>query len=84
MPTSRRCGDRRAGGVFYAADRLDQPWRTLTRADPLYYLVDATRQGWAGVHEASVAASLLVALAVAGGVFSLAVALVGRGWRLKP
>jgi hypothetical protein len=42
------------------------------------------RQGWAGVHEASVAASLLVALAVAGGVFSLAVALVGRGWRLKP
>jgi ABC-2 type transport system permease protein len=72
------------GGVFYAADRLEQPWRTLTHADPLYYLVDATRQGWAGVHEASVAAALLIALAVAAAVFSLAVALVDRGWRLKP
>jgi ABC-2 type transport system permease protein len=72
------------GGVFYAADRLQQPWRTLTQADPLYYLVDATRQGWAGMHEASVAAALLVALAVAAAVFSLAVELVDRGWRLKP
>jgi ABC-2 type transport system permease protein len=72
------------GGVFYAADRLRQPWHTLTEADPLYYLVDATRQGWADVHEASVAAALLVALVVAAAVFSLAVALVERGWRLKP
>jgi ABC-2 type transport system permease protein len=72
------------GGVFYAADRLDQPWRTLTQVDPLYYLVDTTRQGWAGVHEASVAAALLVALTVAAAVFALAVALVDRGWRLKP
>jgi ABC-2 type transport system permease protein len=72
------------GGVFYAAERLAQPWRTLTRADPLYYLVDATRHGWAGVHEASVVVALLVAGAVGAGVFCLAVALVDRGWRLKP
>jgi ABC-2 type transport system permease protein len=72
------------GGVFYATDRLAQPWRVLTRADPLYYLVDATRQGWADLHEASVAAALLVAVAVAVGVFALAMALVERGWRLKP
>ena len=57
------------GGVFYAAERLQQPWRTLTRADPLYYLVDATRQGVAGVHETSILAALLVALAVANAVF---------------
>ena len=72
------------GGVFYAAERLEQPWRTLTQADPLYYLVDATRQGWAGVHETSILAALLVALTVAAAVFALAVALVDRGWRLKP
>ena len=72
------------GGVFYAAERLHEPWHTLTRADPLYYLVDATRQGWAGVHETAVLAALLVALAVASAVFALAVALAGRGWRLKP
>lgn len=31
------------GGVFYPAASLDEPWSTLTRLDPLYYLVDATR-----------------------------------------
>jgi ABC-2 type transport system permease protein len=72
------------GGVFYAADRLQQPWRTLTQADPLYYLVDAAREGWAGVHEASIAVALLVALVAAAAVFSVAIALVERGWRLKP
>jgi ABC-2 type transport system permease protein len=72
------------GGVFYAAERLHDPWRTLTRADPLYYLVDATRQGWAGIHDASVLAALLVALVAVTAVFALAVALVSRGWRLKP
>jgi ABC-2 type transport system permease protein len=72
------------GGVFYAPDRLAQPWRALTPADPLYYLVDATREGWADRHEASLAAALLVAVAVAAAVFALAVALVERGWRLKP
>lgn len=47
------------GGLFYAAHRLAQPWRTVTRIDPLYYLADATRYGYAGVHEASVPAALL-------------------------
>jgi ABC-2 type transport system permease protein len=72
------------GGVFYATERLGQPWRTLTRADPLYYVVDATRHGWAGVHEASVADALLVTAVVGAAVVAFAVALVDRGWRLKP
>jgi ABC-2 type transport system permease protein len=72
------------GGVFYAADRLREPWRALTRADPVYYLVDAAREGWASVHEASVAAALTAAVAVAAGVFWLAVVVIDRGWRLKP
>jgi len=72
------------GGVFYAAHRLHQPWRTITRIDPLYYLVDATRQGFAGVHETSALAALLLALAVAVALFLAAVTLVQRGWRLKP
>lgn len=46
------------GGVFYAAHRLHQPWRTLTQLDPLYYLADATRYGHAAIHEASIAAAL--------------------------
>ena len=72
------------GGVFYAAHRLHQPWRALTQIDPLYYLADATRYGHAGVHEAPIAAALLVALVVAVAAFAIASAVIARGWRLKP
>jgi ABC-2 type transport system permease protein len=71
-------------GVFYSARTLDEPWQTATRLDPLYYLVDAARYGFTGVHEAPVSLSLGVTAAVAAGVFATAVTLLGRGWRLKP
>jgi ABC-2 type transport system permease protein len=72
------------GGVFYSARALDQPWATLTRLDPLYHLVDATRAGLTGVHESAPWLSLVVASVVAVAAFGLAVALLARGWRLKP
>jgi ABC-2 type transport system permease protein len=72
------------GGVFYAARTLDEPWATLTRIDPIYYLVDATRAGLTGFHESPVWASLAVAALVAAAAFALATALLARGWRIKP
>jgi ABC-2 type transport system permease protein len=72
------------GGVFYSARSLGRPWSTLTRVDPLYYLVDATRAGLTGFHESSIWLSLAVAGFVAAAALAAAVALVGRGWRLKP
>lgn len=72
------------GGVFYSARTLGEPWGTLTKLDPIYYLVDATRYGFTGFHESSVTVSLAVAALVAGATFALASGLVARGWRLKP
>ena len=72
------------GGVFYSARSLGEPWSTLTRLDPIYYLVDAARAGFTGFHESSVWFSLLVAGIVAAAAFATAVTLVARGWRLKP
>lgn len=72
------------GGVFYSARTLHQPWATLTRIDPLYYLVDASRAGLTGFHEASIAIALAVAAIVAVASFAIAVTLLARGWRLKP
>ncbi len=72
------------GGVFYSARTLSEPWATLTRFDPLYYLVDATRAGFTGFHEAPVWLSLAVAAVVAAGAFATAAALIACGWRLKP
>lgn len=71
-------------GVFYSARNLDEPWSTLTRIDPLYYLVDATRGGLTGFHETSVTIALPVAAIAAIATFATAVSLVARGWRLKP
>jgi ABC-2 type transport system permease protein len=71
-------------GVFYSARSLDEPWRTLTRLDPLYYLVDATRYGFTGFHETPVGLSLTVTALASAALFAIAVALVRRGWRLKP
>jgi hypothetical protein len=39
-------------------ERLHQLWRSITRIPPVYYLVDATRQGWTGIHESSSTAAL--------------------------
>jgi ABC-2 type transport system permease protein len=72
------------GGVFYSAHSLAQPWASLTRLDPLYYLVDATRAGLTGVHEAAIWISLATTAAVAAAGFVLATVVIARGWRLKP
>jgi ABC-2 type transport system permease protein len=71
-------------GVFYSARTLGEPWATLTRLDPLYYLVDATRAGLTGVHESPTWLSLAVAAAAALLAFAVATELLARGWRLKP
>ena len=72
------------GGVFYSARTLGQPWETLTRLDPIYYLVDATRYGFTGFHESPVWISLALTAIAGVAAFTLAVALLARGWRLKP
>ena len=71
-------------GVFYSARTLPEPWETLTRLNPIYYLVDATRGGFAGFHESPLWASFAITAAAALGAFLLAAALLARGWRLKP
>ena len=45
-------------GVFYSAQSLPGVWRTVTRLDPIYYLVTASRTGFLGLHEESLALSL--------------------------
>jgi ABC-2 type transport system permease protein len=72
------------GGVFYSARTLDEPWETLTKFDPVYYVVDAARAGFTGFHETNVAVSLAVSGLVAVVAFAIATALCSSGWRLKP
>jgi len=41
------------GGVFYSVDMLPDPWNTLSRMNPLLYLVNGLRHGLLGVSDVS-------------------------------
>ena len=71
------------GGVFYSAALLPQPFETLTRFNPIYYMINLVRYGFLGYTEANVALSLgLLTLAV-GALFTLNYRLFARGYKLR-
>lgn len=61
------------GGVFYSIDALGQPWRALTHADPIFYMVVAARHGMLGSSEVDPRLSVGVTL-------GLAVAMLAWAW----
>jgi ABC-2 type transport system permease protein len=61
------------GGVFYSVDALSEPWRSLTHADPIFYMVVAARHGTLGTSEVPLALSLGITL-------GLAAAMVAWAW----
>jgi ABC-type multidrug transport system permease subunit len=65
------------GGVFCAARTLDEPWSTLTRLDPIHYLVDVTRSVITRFCDSAVGVSLTVA-ALAAVATSRCVVRLGR------
>ncbi len=71
------------GGVFYSAGMVPQPLRTLTVANPVYYLVEALRWSVLGRAEAHPGAGFLVAVALATLAVGVAWALLRSGWRLR-
>lgn len=71
------------GGVFYSVTLLAQPWQGLTKADPILYMVAASRHGMLGTSEISVWLSLLVTVGVTAGMVIWAGWLVARGTGLR-
>ncbi|MBK9518104.1 MAG: ABC transporter permease [Anaeromyxobacter sp.] len=71
------------GGVFYSARALPPALVPFTRANPVFYMVDAVRFAMLGISDAppSVGAALVVGLATAalGGTYLL----LRSGWRLR-
>jgi ABC-2 type transport system permease protein len=61
------------GGVFYSIDALAEPWRSLTHADPIFYMVVAAREGTLGTSEVPLGLSLGITL-------GLAAAMLGWAW----
>ena len=50
-------------GTFYRIDSLPEPFQTLARIDPLFYLVDGLRYGFTGSAESNILTSSLILFA---------------------
>ena len=71
------------GGVFYSAALLPQPFETLTRFDPIFYMINLVRYGFVGFSEVSIALSLLALTAATTALFLFNLRLFSRGYRLR-
>jgi ABC-2 type transport system permease protein len=71
------------GGVFYSASLLPEPFQTLTKFDPVYYMIDLVRYGFLGYAEAGVALPLLFLTAATLAILALNLRLFSRGYRLR-
>lgn len=70
-------------GTFYLIDRLPEPFATLSRFNPFFYLIDGFRYGFIGHADSDlrVGVGLTLAITVALGVACWL--LFRRGWKLK-
>jgi len=71
------------GGVFYSAALLPQPFETLTRFNPIYYMINLVRYGFVGFTEVSIALSLLALTAATAALFLVNLRLFGQGYKLR-
>jgi len=71
------------GGVFYSAALLPQPFETLTRFNPLYYMINLVRYGFVGFTEVSVPLSLLALTGATVALFMVNLRLFSRGYKLR-
>ena len=71
------------GGVFYSLKMLPETWQTANLLNPVFFTVSGFRYGILGVSDVSPALCALSGLAVLGVLFSIAVAMFQRGYKLR-
>lgn len=71
------------GGVFYSIDSLPPLFQTISRFNPIFYMVDGFRYGFLGAGDASLALSLGVTVVVFAIFFGAASYMFHTGYKLK-
>ncbi len=71
------------GGVFYSIDQLPEPWRAISHANPILYMVSAFRDGMLGIGDIALgpAYAVMLALLLVLGVTAERLLHYGRGLR---
>jgi ABC-2 type transport system permease protein len=71
------------GGVFYSASLLPEPFETLTKFNPIYYMISLVRYGFVGFSEVSIPLSLGALTAATAALTLVNLRLFGRGYKLR-
>ena len=71
------------GGVFYSVNMLAEPWQSISRVNPILYMVNAFRFGVLGVSDVNVAGAFVVMLLFVAGLSAVALHLLKRGVGLR-
>lgn len=71
------------GGVFYSIELLPSPWKALSQANPILYMVNAFRYGFLGVSDISVGLALTIIVGFIGVLYAVCLSLLNRGIGLR-
>ena len=71
------------GGVFYSAALLPEPFETLTKFDPVYYMISLVRYGFVGFSEVSIPLSLAALTGATAALFLFNLRLFSQGYKLR-
>lgn len=67
------------GGVFYSISLLPEFWQSVSRANPILYMVNAFRYGILGTSDISIGYAYFIVLAFVAGLFTVCLMLLNRG-----
>jgi ABC-2 type transport system permease protein len=67
------------GGVFYSIQLLPEPWQTLSRFNPILYMVNGFRYGILGVSDIPVFGALATIAVFVVALFVFSLRLLDRG-----
>jgi ABC-2 type transport system permease protein len=70
-------------GTFYALDRLAEPWRAISHANPFFHVIDGFRAGFIGVHDGPPGMAAVTLLVINVALLVLCYWALRTGWRIK-
>lgn len=70
-------------GTFYSVDALQEPFRSISHVNPVFYLIDGVRYGFIGHHDAPLGVGLAFTGALAAASIWASWAVLKSGWRLR-
>ena len=71
-------------GVFYSIHSLPPVWQVASHFNPFFYMIDGFRYGFFGLGDTPPLVSLAIVSGFALLLAGIALALIGRGWKLRP